>query len=84
MFLELDLDSDGAIDFEEFLAAMISPWNNYNLSKALTSVYVKILLRPQTTQLNSESQIRLIIDFDIDFYNSRIFIFDLESFHKFE
>ena len=24
MFLELDLDADGAIDFEEFLAAMIS------------------------------------------------------------
>jgi len=26
MFLELDLDADGAIDYEEFLAAMIAPW----------------------------------------------------------
>jgi Ca2+-binding EF-hand superfamily protein len=25
IFLELDLDADGAIDFEEFLAAMITP-----------------------------------------------------------
>jgi Ca2+-binding EF-hand superfamily protein len=24
MFLELDIDADGAIDFEEFLAAMIA------------------------------------------------------------
>jgi hypothetical protein len=82
MFLELDLDSDGAIDFEEFLAAMISPWINNNLSKCLMSVYVKVLLWPHTTQLNSESQIRLIIDYDIDFLNSWIFIFELELFHK--
>ena len=26
MFLELDVDADGAIDFEEFMAAMISSW----------------------------------------------------------
>lgn len=33
MFLELDLDADGAIDFEEFLAAMVSPWAINNQSR---------------------------------------------------